>query len=248
MAPDATRPLCRLLSSRLLPRLGLRRARAPWSLSRAHPFLELPRSPRSPLPAASRRAHARLPQGLLPPLRPLGTSAGTPGRSARAPSLGVSPPPLLGRPIRSCEGHGARGTSRLRPRSSSGDSLKPSFRYYNGLSEFRTFALGKVCRSPFPPALSFSWGLNLLSLPASSRGGGEPVLLASLPLDALCTILLCSLTGMPRDTLLMYDCVYGKSFPALALSVLRGRTPRWFVVVTQLFLQCRGLAEHAKLA
>lgn len=71
MAPDATRPLRSLLSSRLLPRLRLRRARA-----HAHPrpppaptrFSNC-RPPSSPQPVTSRRAQARC-HGAAPALRP----------------------------------------------------------------------------------------------------------------------------------------------------------------------------------
>ncbi|XP_059043521.1 uncharacterized protein LOC131839844 [Mustela lutreola] len=103
-----------LRTSRLLPRLRLRRAGAPQAppaptrAAHAHPFLELPCPPSSPLPAASERAHARRPCGLLPPLGPLGTSAGTPGPPARAPCPGGGGPPAPFPPPSNQIGRGER--------------------------------------------------------------------------------------------------------------------------------------------
>lgn len=95
VAPDATRPLRSLRSSRLLPRLGFRRARAlaPPALrpptSRAHRSLGARSPPSSPRPACARASSGGSPR----PLRP-------------------------GHPIRAGEGALPRRGARLRPRPS----------------------------------------------------------------------------------------------------------------------------------
>ena len=94
---------------------ALRPAPARAHRAHAHPFLELPSPPSSPQLVAFRRAHARRSSAssLLPPLRPLGATARTPGWSPRASPWSSRPLPRC-RPIRSGEGRGALGTcSRL---------------------------------------------------------------------------------------------------------------------------------------
>lgn len=162
-------------------------ARAPTrtrtaGLSRAHPFLEQPSPPSSPQSAASRRAHARRPEACSRPLAPW-----APPREPRAD--------LRARLLQSDRARGAQrrehaGSGPTAPSTSAGGCPKPSFRYDNGRSEFRTFALGKVGQSPIFLALSSPWGLNLLPLPASPRRSDRLDLLSALHFRALCTPLL----------------------------------------------------------
>ena len=135
-----------------------------------HPFLELPCPPSSPQPAASERAHARRPRGLLPPLGPMGASAGTPGPPARAPCPGASRPLSSG--VQSDRARGAEPRERAvgGPQTPSArPAVSRSFRSAtsNGRSEFRTFALGTVGQSLISLPLSWPRGLNLPPFPAS---------------------------------------------------------------------------------
>lgn len=98
VAPDATRPLRSLRSSRLLPRLGFRRARA-----------LAPPGPHPTPPRAHRSLGARSPPSSHPCPPARASWGGGGGR--------VSPPPPPRRPIRAGEGRnpGTRGPGGLRP-------------------------------------------------------------------------------------------------------------------------------------
>lgn len=178
MAPDATRPLHRLLSSHLLPQLGLRRARALRAAPAPTRFSNgpaLPAAPSPPPPDVRTRDAPRPAPAPAPPGRLRGSPAPT---RARASSN------QLARGARSA---GSSQAAALRPRHERRPPPKPSFRYDNGRSEFRTFALGKVGQSPISLALSSPRGLNLLPLPASPRRSDKagpsfcPSLWGSLP-------------------------------------------------------------------
>ncbi|XP_078194292.1 uncharacterized protein LOC118144429 [Callithrix jacchus] len=120
VAPDATRPLHRLLSSRLLPRLRLRGARAlvqPGPLPRppgTRPLVSRRvRSSQQPPAGRVLTAHARRSKARSRPFAPC-APPWEPPAGLSAPPPGVSPPSSRHCPIRSGEGHEAWETRRPR--------------------------------------------------------------------------------------------------------------------------------------
>ncbi|CAK7297655.1 hypothetical protein VULLAG_LOCUS6289 [Vulpes lagopus] len=141
----------------------------------AHPLLGPPRPPSGPPPAASERAHARRPRGLLPPPA-LREPPRAPRARLRAPGPGPGPgPPAPFPPPSNQLGRGApsRGSSGLQPRPAASRSSRSAAS--NGRWELRTFALGaggtvaSLSGSPWPGGFrTFSPSL----LPLGERRAG----------------------------------------------------------------------------